>query len=170
MADDVRVDKPHIILAPELRAAVIAAGAKATHPEPDGEDEATAAVVLGGILGCPEFVAAITGVAMTPAALRGNLGEDERCGRCGGANVIWSAPSPLWNLVMRGNDINGESQYGDLVCMGCFVVLAEAAGVTGRWRLYVEPEPEGLVKTTPSGRIWDPGSWLWRTPEEMLKV
>jgi len=92
----------------------------------------------------------------------GARAEHEDCCHCGGRNVTWFAPSPLWNLVMRGNDINGEPLYGDLVCMPCFVQLAADAGVEGIWRLSVDPEPEGLVKITPSGRVWDEEANLWR--------
>lgn len=88
-------------------------------------------------------------------------GKYETCHRCEGANVIWHAPSPLWNLVMRGNDINGAPLFDDLVCMPCFVVLAHEAGVEGIWRLSVDPEPDGLIKTTPSGRTWDADRNLW---------
>lgn len=91
----------------------------------------------------------------------GTLGNDERCNRCGGENVVWSAPSPLWNLVMRGNDINGDPKWGDLVCIRCFIVLAKVAGIHGRWQVSVDPEPDGLVKVTPSGRVWDDEKWLW---------
>lgn len=87
--------------------------------------------------------------------------SDETCRRCGGENITWFAPSPLWNFVMRGNDINGEPLHGDLVCLRCFVVLAEEAGIKGRWRLTADPEPDGLVYETPSGRIWDPERWQW---------
>lgn len=90
--------------------------------------------------------------------------DAEDCLRCGGPNVIWFAPSPLWNLVIRGNDINGDALYGDMVCMPCFVILAAEAGVSGVWRLSVDPEPEGLVKVTPSGRVWDEDANQWRDP------
>jgi hypothetical protein len=93
-------------------------------------------------------------------------GREQNCVRCGGENVVWTTPSPLWNLIMRGNDINGESLFRDLVCMSCFIHLAEAAGVPiGQWRLMLTPEPPGLIKTTPSGRVWDERRWLWVTPE-----
>ena len=86
----------------------------------------------------------------------------EWCRRCGGPNVAWSAPSPLWNYVMRGNDINGEAQHGDLVCMTCFVVLGAEAGLSASgWRLTLHPEPEGLTYETPSGRVWDAEAFLW---------
>jgi hypothetical protein len=79
--------------------------------------------------------------------------------------VIWFAPSPLWNLVMRENDINGPIQFADLVCIPCFIALAAEVGVTGKWRLTVDPEPQGLIKETPSGRIWSESRQLWIDPE-----
>jgi hypothetical protein len=101
----------------------------------------------------------------------GTLGEAELCNRCGGENVIWATPSPLWNLVMRGNDINGDPKWGDLVCIRCFVVLAEEAGVRpSRWRLTADPEPEGLIYETPSGRVWDRDRWLWVDPPLSKRV
>lgn len=93
-----------------------------------------------------------------------DLAPFEDCHRCGGPNVVWFAPSPLWNLVMRGNDINGEALHDDLVCVTCFVILANEAGVSGKWRVTVDPEPEGLIYTTPSGRTWDAERNLWVDP------
>lgn len=90
--------------------------------------------------------------------------EGERCHRCGGDNVPWSAPSPLWNLVMRGNRIDGTPRYGDMVCIRCFTVLADEVGVEGVWRVTVDPEPDGLIYTTPSGRVWDADRMLWVDP------
>jgi hypothetical protein len=88
--------------------------------------------------------------------------DHEWCRRCGGPNVIWSAASPLWNFVMRGNDINGEPRYHDLVCMACFVRCAVEAGLPEQgWRLTLVPEPEGMIHQTPSGRTWDPERFLW---------
>lgn len=102
---------------------------------------------------------AVNAEAAIPLA---DLARDERCVRCATEGVNWVAPSPLWNLVMRGGDINGEPAYHDLVCMKCFVDLAHRFELSGQWRLYLHPEPEGLVKVTPSGRTWDPEAWLWR--------
>lgn len=95
-----------------------------------------------------------------------SAGPGEDCRRCGGPNVIWFAPSPLWNKVMRGNDICGDPLFNDLVCMPCFVALAAEAGVVGVWRLTADPEPEGLIYTTPSGRVWDPDRFLWVAEEQ----
>ena len=93
------------------------------------------------------------------------VAEHEWCRRCDGPNVAWSAASPLWNYVMRGNDINGEARHGDLVCMTCFVVLAAEAGLpSSGWRLTLHPEPEGLAYETPTGRVWDAEQFLWVEP------
>lgn len=89
------------------------------------------------------------------------VAEDEQCVRCNGQNAVWAAPSPLWNKVMRGNDINGDTIFGDLVCVKCFIELAEKTGITGRWRLDIDPRPDDLVYVTPSGRVWDEQEWLW---------
>lgn len=95
----------------------------------------------------------------------------ETCNRCGDDNHAWSTASPLWNFVMRGNDINGTPRYGDLVCVGCFWECAKEVGIVGTWtlkltdegvlRLTVEPEPPELIYVTPSGRVWDPVLNLW---------
>lgn len=85
------------------------------------------------------------------------------CGRCGGPNIPWSAPSPLWNEVMRGGDINAtdtELHHG-IVCPTCFAVLAEQAGIAQQWRLTAERIHGPLVTTTPSGRTWNEQTWLW---------
>lgn len=62
---------------------------------------------------------------------------------------------------MRGNDINGEPQHGDLVCIRCFIVLADELGIAGHWTVDVEPRPNDLIYTTPSGRVWDEAQGLW---------
>lgn len=120
-------------------------------------------LTTGSALGSPSTSPAAT----TPQDVRVGLhGDAETCYRCGGENVRWCAPSPLWNRVMRGNDISGEPQFHDLVCVRCFIVLAFEAGVDGTWRLSVTPEPDGLIYETPSGRIWDADSWLWVDPAD----
>lgn len=98
----------------------------------------------------------------------GTLSDDERCRRCGNENTEWVAPHPLWNYVMRGNDIDGEWRYSEIVCVRCFIVLAHEAGLDGQWRLYLAPEPDGLVYTTPSGRVWNPETWMWDEPADAV--
>lgn len=91
---------------------------------------------------------------------------EEYCHRCGGSNLwSWSAPSPLWNAVMRRP---GVQEIG-IVCPQCFAVLAEERGVlrSGHytWRIYPDA---GLITdlptTDPDGRTWDSDQWLWVEP------
>jgi hypothetical protein len=89
---------------------------------------------------------------------------EDYCHRCGGPNVSWAAPSPLWNAVMRGGDINGRDLFNGIVCPLCFAVLAEAAGIASQWRLSAENVNQPLQTITPSGRVWDDNAWLWREP------
>ena len=88
---------------------------------------------------------------------------ESRCGRCGGPNRVWYAPSPLWNAVMRGGSINGEEEFS-VVCPTCFVVLAEERGIAQTWRLDAQEVHAELELTTPSGRTWDADADRWREP------
>lgn len=89
------------------------------------------------------------------------------CKRCGGPNVrAWCAPSPLWNQVMRGGDINNPDRFGGIVCPVCFAALAEEAGVAQRWRFYAQKVHVELATVTPSGRVWNEKTWLWEEPED----
>lgn len=84
------------------------------------------------------------------------------CHRCGGPNVhAWTAPSPLWNQVMRDGDINGPWKYNEIICPVCFAQLAEEQGIASFWRFYAERVHVELATTTPSGRVWNPQTWLW---------
>lgn len=83
------------------------------------------------------------------------------CRRCGGRNIAWSAPSPLWNAVMRGGSINGPWQWDEIVCPICFAELAEAAGIANVWRLTARFVHVELETVTPSGRVWDDETQLW---------
>lgn len=86
---------------------------------------------------------------------------EHRCHRCGGPNVVWAAPSPLWNAVMRGGDIGGTDLHDGIVCPTCFAVLAEKVGIAELWRLSATRVHTALKTTTPSGRVWDEQTWLW---------
>lgn len=83
------------------------------------------------------------------------------CVRCGGTNPVWTAPSPLWNEVMRGGDINGREQYAGIVCPSCFANLGTEAGIAGGWRLIACDVHVELQTVTPSGRVWNEATWLW---------
>lgn len=80
------------------------------------------------------------------------------CQRCGGPNIVWFAPSPLWNAVMRGGSINGDEEHG-IVCPICFAALAEERGIATCWRLDAEAVNVELETVTPSGRVWDGRRW-----------
>jgi hypothetical protein len=84
------------------------------------------------------------------------------CHRCGGPNVSWFAPSPLWNAVMRDGSINGDETFDGIVCPTCFAVLAAEQTVASRWRLTAEDVSVPLETVTPSGRAWDDAAQLWQ--------
>ncbi len=87
---------------------------------------------------------------------------EETCHRCGREFINWSAPSPLWNEVMRGGDISGGPEpYLGIICPSCFMKLAEDAGVATGWRLYAATVFRLLQTVTPSGRVWNPETWLF---------
>lgn len=90
---------------------------------------------------------------------------EDICQRCKGANIIWSAPSPLWNEVMRSGDINGDWEFGELICPTCFGVLAKERGVATHFRLYATNVTRKLQNITPSGRIWNEKTWLFEEPK-----
>lgn len=117
-------------------------------------------------LECLLLDAAATRLRLAGLAGAVELGDnpEDRCHRCGGPNVVWFAPSPLWNQVMRGGSINGVAPWSGIVCPTCFVQLAEAAGVASMWRLSAEKVNVELETVTPSGRVWNPDTWLWETP------
>lgn len=93
----------------------------------------------------------------------------EICRRCGRDYGEWSAPSPIWNAVMRDGDINNlDEPFDGIVCANCFIALADEAGVATSWRVYPTSivDSSKVALTTPSGRVWDESAWLWRnTPE-----
>lgn len=89
---------------------------------------------------------------------------EDTCRRCRGPNVSWHAPSPLWNQVMRGGDINGDDLFGGIVCPTCFAVLAEQAGIASGWTLRADQVHVELQTVTPSGRVWDEAGQLWQEP------
>lgn len=96
---------------------------------------------------------------------------EDHCHRCGGPNPSWSAPSPLWNEVMRHGDINRLPEpYDGIVCPTCFAVLAEDMGVATFWRLDAERVFRELKLVTPSGRVWNAERWMWEEPCDGAQV
>lgn len=90
---------------------------------------------------------------------------EARCRRCGTPNSNdWSAPSPLWNEVMRGGDINGDEPYSGIICPTCFMILTQEAGIASSWRLHATQVHRPLQTVTPSGRTWNEQTWMWEEP------
>lgn len=90
--------------------------------------------------------------------------DAEDCDRCGRTNVVWHAPSPLWNAVMRGGSINGNPLYNDMVCLACFADIAEENHVADGWVLRARDVHVELETVTPSGRVWSEEQQLWVEP------
>lgn len=86
------------------------------------------------------------------------------CHRCKRAFIHWSAPSPLWNQVVRGGGINGDEVF-QVLCPCCFMDLAEEQGVAGHWRLYAVDVHEELQTVTPSGRVFNDQTWMFEDPQ-----
>jgi hypothetical protein len=86
---------------------------------------------------------------------------EDHCHRCGGPNLVWMAPSPLWNEVMRGGNINGAEPWHGIVCPTCFAMVAEEKGYASLWRLSAQRVHVALVTVTPSGRVWNDKTWMW---------
>lgn len=84
---------------------------------------------------------------------------EAKCRRCFTKFTHWSAPSPLWNLVMRGNHINNEEPYGGIICITCFIDIA--GDLASGWRVHAEKVNGELKLVTPSGRVWNGETWLW---------
>lgn len=89
---------------------------------------------------------------------------EDHCNRCGGPNVSWVAPSPLWNAVMRGGCIDGPQEFSEIICPTCFFVLAVERGIA--YEFQVDGHSLVPLQTiTPSGRIWDSSTRLWEEVE-----
>lgn len=77
------------------------------------------------------------------------------CHRCNGPNVSWTAPSPLWNAVIRNHD---GPVWDEIICPTCFAVLAKERGIADGFKL--EPLSYCLLVELPttdeSGRVWNP--------------
>lgn len=65
------------------------------------------------------------------------------CDDCGGKNVIWFAPSEMWNKVARRPD--GEP----MLCPRCFILRAEAMGIHEVWM--VTPDLRDTQTNPPNG-------------------
>lgn len=121
-------------------------------------------IIEGGRINDFRTVGTLLGEAIRRArlaTLESSEDVESYCHRCGGPNITWCAPSPLWNAVMHDGSINGEWQYNEIICPICFAILAEDAGVGDLWRMYAERIEVPLATVTPSGRTWNNETWLW---------
>ena len=87
--------------------------------------------------------------------------EESYCHLCLGPNIPWSAPSPLWNKVMRGGSIDGTDEHDGIVCPTCFAMLAQERAGASLWRFTAERVDAELETVTPSGRVWDADAFMW---------
>lgn len=94
------------------------------------------------------------------------MSDESVCQRCNGFNPVWTAPSPLWNYVMRGGSIDGIEVFS-VVCPSCFVILARERGIdaTG-WRFQAMDVTVELETVTPTGRVWNPETWMFEEKNE----
>jgi len=64
---------------------------------------------------------------------------EEFCHRCGCPNVSWYVDSLVWNDVMRGGSPEGWGDWQEIICVPCFMELAEAHYGACTWRIIREP-------------------------------
>jgi hypothetical protein len=70
---------------------------------------------------------------MSGVSKTGAIVITEACQKCGGINVCWFVPSPIWNKAVR------DAGEPDCLCIACFIVLAEAAGFNDQaWKVVPE--------------------------------
>lgn len=65
------------------------------------------------------------------------------CDRCGQRHdVVWFAPSDIWNAVMRDGERGNPDEFG-FCCPSCFMQLADERGVGNRmWKI----QPERILE------------------------
>lgn len=69
---------------------------------------------------------------------------EDFCEQCQRPNVVWFAPSPLWNKVVR------ERKLPEILCPVCFIQVAEDAGVRlGAWRVAPEDYADDIPSPLP---------------------
>lgn len=103
-----------------------------------------------------EAYAALAPCVALTAEEAGRDADRETCERCECGYAVWSAPSDLWNLTMRGGDRAAADEFSFL-CPRCFMLLAEER-VPGAGPLWiVRPEREDdFDEFLPSGRFARP--------------
>lgn len=60
---------------------------------------------------------------------------EDFCHRCGHPNVSWYIDSLTWNQVMRGGDEWAWGAWAEIICIPCFIELAELHYGGGVWRV-----------------------------------
>lgn len=70
---------------------------------------------------------------------------EETCEMCGGRNMVWFAPSPIWNRVVR----DPAAPLPEILCPQCFTEAYEKKfGPPTAWKVTTETEADMV-----SGRI-----------------
>ncbi len=78
------------------------------------------------------------------------------CMDCRTPVISWRAPNALWNLVMGGPEANDDP--GGIVCPNCFLIRAEAAGISPAAWLVSDPTTpavDGLEVVASAERVSD---------------
>lgn len=60
---------------------------------------------------------------------------EDFCHRCGNPNVSWYIDSAVWNPVMRNGQSDGFGRWQEIVCIPCFVEVAEERLGGCAWRI-----------------------------------
>lgn len=64
---------------------------------------------------------------------------EELCEQCGGRNMTWYAPSPIWNKVVR----DPAAPLPEILCPQCFTEAYERKfGTPTAWRVTTETEAD----------------------------
>lgn len=63
------------------------------------------------------------------------------CGLCGGKNIVWYAPSPLWNHVVR------QRGKPEVLCPDCFDDLCNDLDITIIFKTEIISSPIGNYDT-----------------------
>jgi hypothetical protein len=63
---------------------------------------------------------------------------EDFCHRCGNPNVSWFVDNTAWNHVMREGNPVGWGQWQEIICIPCFMELAETHYRACTWRIVRE--------------------------------
>ena len=65
------------------------------------------------------------------------------CHDCKGPNVVWFAPSDIWNRVVRTPD---TGMADPMLCPRCFILRAYTKGIDCAWQIAPERPAENILK------------------------